>query len=70
MAYAESHADEKATTCSDFLRRALAFYAAQGISVQAVMTDNAKAYRTSAAFQKALNELGCRQLLTPYYHPQ
>jgi len=70
VAYVESHADEKATTCSDFLRRAHAFYASQGISVQAVMTDNAKSYRTSAVFQKTLDELGCRQLLTPYYHPQ
>jgi len=70
LAYVEAHRDEKATTCADFLRRAQAFYADHGISVQAVMTDNAKSYRTSRVFQETLADLDCRQLLTPYYHPQ
>ena len=40
LAYAEVLADEKATTAVGFLRRALAFFAAHGISVERVMTDN------------------------------
>jgi transposase InsO family protein len=70
LAYVEAHRDEKAITCADFLCRAYEFYAQHGISVQAVMTDNAKSYRTSRVFQATLADLNCRQLLTPYYHPQ
>ena len=70
LAYVESHRDEKATTCADFLRRAREFYARHGVLVQAVMTDNARAYRNSRLFQQTLAELDCRQLLTPFYHPQ
>jgi transposase InsO family protein len=70
LAYVEAQRDENATTCADFLRRAQDFYGRHGISLQAVMTENAKSYRASSDFQEALEELGCRQLLTPYYHPQ
>ena len=70
LAYVEAHRDEKASTCADFLRRAQQFYAEQGISVQAVMTDNALSYRNSRVFQQTLVELNCRQLLTPFHHPQ
>jgi transposase InsO family protein len=70
LAYVEAHRDEKAITCADFLCRAHEFYAQHGILVQAVMTDNAKSYRTSRVFQETLADLDCRQLLTPYYHPQ
>ena len=45
LAYAEVLADEKATTAIGFLRRALAFYAAHGISVRRLMTDNGSAFR-------------------------
>lgn len=34
------------------------------------MTDNARAYPNSRVFRQALTELDCRQLLTPFYHPQ
>jgi hypothetical protein len=47
LAYVEAHRDEKVTTCSAVLRRGQTFYADHGISVQAVMTDNARAYRNS-----------------------
>jgi hypothetical protein len=40
LAYVEVLADEKAATAIGFLRRALAFYAAHGIKVQRLMTDN------------------------------
>jgi hypothetical protein len=40
-------ADEKATTAVAFLRRAVAFYAAHGITVQRVMSDNGACYRST-----------------------
>jgi hypothetical protein len=39
LAYTEIHEDERAATVAGFLERALAFYAAHGISVRRLMTD-------------------------------
>jgi transposase InsO family protein len=48
LAYSEIHPDEKGATCSGFLHRALAYFAAHGIDrVERLMTDNAWAYRFS-----------------------
>lgn len=70
LAYAEALPDEKGTTCAAFLTRAAAFFAAHGITrIQRVMTDNAKNYRVSAAFQRACTELGARQKFTRPRHP-
>jgi transposase-like protein len=63
LAYAEIHPDEKGTTCAAFLARAAAFLAAHRITVQQVMTDNAKNYVRSRAFQEVLTELGAEHLL-------
>lgn len=70
LAYVEVHADELGTTCTAFLRRALAFYAALGIRIQRVMTDNAKNYVLSRAFQDALAEMDARHVRIAPYHPQ
>lgn len=69
LAYVEVLADEKATTAVGFLQRALAFYAAHGISVQRVMTDNGSAYR-SHAHAIACRQLGTRHLTTRPYRPR
>ena len=45
LAYSEIHPDEKDTTCAGFLHRALAWFAAHGITVRRVLTDNALVYR-------------------------
>jgi transposase InsO family protein len=45
LAYSEIHDDEKDPTCAGFLHRALAWFAAQGVRVHRVLTDNAKVYR-------------------------
>ena len=59
LAYSEVHADEKAATCSDFLRRAVSFFADLGIDrIERVLTDNARAYRHSAAWRRALTDVG------------
>jgi transposase InsO family protein len=56
LAYVEVLDDEQATTAVAFLRRALRHFAAHGITVQRVMTDNGSAYRS------ALHALACRAL--------
>jgi transposase InsO family protein len=69
LAYAEVLADEKATTAVAFLRRALAFYRAHGISIERVMTDNGACYR-STAHALACRLLGVRHLRTRPRRPR
>ena len=70
LAYCELHADENAVTVSATLRRAASWFREQGCGpVQAVMSDNHKAY-TSHTFTDLLGELGARQILTPPYTPR
>lgn len=45
LAYSEIHDDEKDSTCAQFLHNALAWFAAHGVRVRRVLTDNAKVYR-------------------------
>jgi transposase InsO family protein len=61
LAYAEILPDEKGTTCAGFLTRAGAWFAAHGITVERVLTDNAFAYRHSRAFTTAVADLGAVQ---------
>jgi transposase InsO family protein len=61
LAYSEILADEKGTTCSTFLLRAAAYFAAHGIPrIERLMTDNALAYRKSLSH--AVAQLGARQV--------
>jgi transposase InsO family protein len=69
LAYVEVLADEKAATAVGFLRRAKAFYASHGITVERVMTDNGSAYRSTIhAF--ACRAMGLRHLRTRPYRPR
>ena len=62
LAYAEILPDEKGGTAAGFLARAAAHFAAAGIpAIERVITDNAFAYRHSAAFRAAVTTLGARQ---------
>jgi transposase InsO family protein len=71
LAYAEIHPDEKADTCAGFLRRAAVALRGLGVEhVERVMTDNALAYRRSAAWSRALGEVGARACFTRRYRPQ
>jgi transposase InsO family protein len=48
LAYSEVLSDEKGATCAAFLERAIAYFAAHGITrIERLMTDNAWAYRWS-----------------------
>jgi transposase InsO family protein len=64
LAYSEIHRDERGDTCAAFMARTAAFFASMGITrIERVMSDNALNYRTSAAFQAVLAELGARHVL-------
>ena len=69
LAYAEVLPDEQATTAIGFLRRALAFYASYGITVERVLTDNGSPYR-STVHAIACRALGIRHLRTRPRRPQ
>jgi transposase InsO family protein len=69
LAYVEVLDDEKAVTAIAFLRRAVAFYARHGVTVERVLTDNGSAYR-SAVHAIACRVLGVRHLRTRPYRPQ
>ena len=62
-------ADETAATAIGFLTRAVAWYAALGISVERLLTDNGSCYRALAFAEHALS-LGISQRFTRPYRPQ
>jgi transposase InsO family protein len=69
LAYAEVLPDHKTTTVIGFLKRAIAFYARHGITVQQPLTDNGGAYR-STLHAIASRTLGIGHLRTRAYRPQ
>jgi transposase InsO family protein len=69
LAYAEVLHDETAASAIAFLRRALAFFARHGITVQRVMTDNGSAYRAHK-HRPACHQLGLKHLFTRPYRPR
>ena len=69
LAYVEVLGDEKATTVVAFLRRAVAFYSAHGVTVERVMTDNGSGYR-STLHALACRAMGVRHLRTRPYRPR
>jgi transposase InsO family protein len=69
LAYAEVLGDEKAVTAIAFLKRARAFFASYGITVERLLTDNGSAYR-SAIHAIACRALGIRHLRTRPHRPQ
>lgn len=69
LAYVEVLADERKTSTTGFLLRALRWFRAHGIRTERVMTDNGSAYR-SRRFAKALRWLGIRHIFTRPYTPK
>lgn len=69
LAYVEVLPDEKARTAIGFLRRAIDFYAAHGITVERVMTDNGGAY-ISTAHAVACRALKIRHIRTRPFRPR
>jgi transposase InsO family protein len=69
LAYVEVLDDERKETVTGFLRRAVAWFKAQGVTVQRLMTDNGSGYR-SKLHRKACQALGIRHLFTRPYRPR
>jgi transposase InsO family protein len=69
LAYAEVLADERTPAVVGFLQRATAHFAALGIRIQRLMTDNGPAYR-SHLHAAACRTLGIRHIFTRPYTPR
>lgn len=70
LAYAEIHPDEKGATAAGFLIRAADYFANHGIArIEAVISDNAFAYRHSNDFAAAISSLGAKQLFIKPHCP-
>jgi transposase InsO family protein len=69
IGYVEVLDDEKAATAVGFLRRAVAHFAALGVRVERLMTDNGSAYRATI-HALACKALGIKHLRTRPYRPR
>lgn len=69
LAYSEILADETGPTTAAFLARAIAFFAAHGITVQRLMTDNHWSYKKSADVAKVLHDAGVRHVFIKAHCP-
>ena len=69
LAICELYPAEGAASCTAFLELAIAAFAARGIRIERVMTDNGNGYR-SRAFRAALQRHGIRHLRTRPYTPR
>ncbi|WP_353987257.1 IS481 family transposase [Ruicaihuangia caeni] len=69
LAFAQIPPDEKGTTCAAFLAAATDFFARHGIPIREVMTDNAKNYTVSTAFQTQLHAVGATHITTRPHCP-
>ena len=69
LAYTEVLSDEGKACSVAFTLRALAWFAAHGVTVRRLMTDNGPAYR-SQLFSRVCSSLAVRHLRTRPYRPQ
>jgi transposase InsO family protein len=69
LVYAELLPDERRYTTARFAVRAVRWFAAQGIGVERVLTDNGSAYR-SRPFARVMRAAGLRHIRTRPYRPQ
>jgi transposase InsO family protein len=70
-AYVEQHLDQGGDTAAAVLERAIEHFSSLGLKPpEAVMSDNAFAYRRSTAFQAALERHCARHILIPPYTPR
>jgi len=69
LAYVEILPNERGTTCVEFLQRAVAWFAHQGIAIRRLLTDNGTGYR-SHRFRTACHSLNLRHLRTKPRTPQ
>jgi transposase InsO family protein len=70
LAYTELHRDEKVATVTAFFARALAFYAAHGITASRLQTDNAWTYTRNRALGELLAREGISHRTIPPRTPK
>jgi transposase InsO family protein len=70
LAFVQVHPDEKGPTCAAFLADAVAWFASKGITIERVMTDNAKNYTVSRDFQQVLRTHRIKHKRIRAYRPQ
>ena len=69
IAYVEVLTDQLGPTCAAFLQRAVAWFAARGITIRRVLSDNGSGY-VSTAFRAACAALDVRHKRTRAYTPR
>ncbi len=67
--FVQMHSDERKGSAVEFLKAAVAHYAALGVRIERLITDNGSAYR-SQAFNKTCQALGIKHTYTRPYRPQ
>ena len=70
LAYVELHDEEKAATVTGFVERALAFFAAHGITARRLLTDNGFSYVKNRSLRELLASRQIRHLTTEPYRPR
>jgi transposase InsO family protein len=70
LAYGELLDNERAATVTAFVERALAWFAAHGITARRVMTDGAWSYTHNRGLRELLTDRGIRHIVTPPYTPR
>jgi transposase InsO family protein len=70
LACVELHDNERAATVTDFLERALAFFAEHGIVAKRLVTDNAFTYIHNRSLRELLARHGIHHLTTEPYRPR
>jgi transposase InsO family protein len=68
LAYSEFAGTENTINCLAFLQRAIDWFAAQGITIERILTDNGNGYR-SKKWRKLCADRGIRHTRTRPYHP-
>jgi transposase InsO family protein len=69
VSFALIKTDECGSSCAQFLREAVAYYAGLGVPIDHVMTDNGTGYR-SKVFVQACVEMGIKHVRTRPYTPK
>ena len=67
--FVQMHADEKKGSAIEFLKASVAHYAAHGVTIKRLLTDNGSAYR-SKLFNLTCQALGIKHSFTRPYTPQ
>jgi transposase InsO family protein len=69
VGFVQMRTDERKTSAVDFLKASVAHYAALGVTIKRLLTDNGSAYR-SKLFAKTCESLGIKHSFTKPYCPQ